>query len=150
MRTLQEELSSIGNVSFTATGRNTTAGSAFENTYVYQTSDVVADPVQCRVEWHRKMLQNGAVRQDQNYWALLHAVTSIVVEPEAQNLNELNAAAGHSNFVITSTAPPVTALLVHKSEGGGNFFAFTDATLASRVANNLKQAVRLCGGHLAN
>jgi hypothetical protein len=41
-------------------------------------------------------------------------------------------------------------LVVHRSDGAPDNLPFTDAALANRTAATLKQAVKLCGGTLAN
>jgi hypothetical protein len=95
------------------------------------------------------MWQNGAVTLDKDAWFLLPSVTSVAVEPESQFLTEGNAASGHPDIVVTSTTPPVTALVVRRASIY-NGFPFTDASLANRAAQSITQAVKLCGGHLAN
>jgi len=149
MSNIQKELSSIGTVSFTRFVQGKTGRSALQKAFVEQFSNVVADPAQCRVSYHWKMWQNGAVTLDKDAWFLLPAVTSVVIEPESQLLTEGNAAQGHPDVVVTSTTPPVSALVVRRSSIY-NGFPFTDATLANRAAQSITQAVKLCGGHLAN
>jgi len=149
MSTIQNELSGIGTVSFTRFVQNQTGSGALQKAFVEQFSNVVADPAQCRVSYHWKMWQNGAVTLDKDAWFLLPAVTSVAVEPESQLLTEGNAAQGHPDVVVTSTTPPVLALVVHRASVY-NGFPFTDATLADRAAQSITQAVKLCGGHLAN
>ncbi len=147
--TIQKELSSIGAVSFTNNGQDKTTGSSFQNAFVEQVSNVVADPAQCRVNYHWKIWKGGAVTLDKDAWFLLPAVTSVDVEPMGQLLTEENATHGHPNDVVTSTTPPVTALVVRRG-AIHNGFPFTDTGSANRVATTVKQAVKLCGGHLAN
>ena len=151
MRTLQGELSSIGTVSFTAYNRNTSDGSASQYAAVNRVSDVVADPAQCRVSYHWTVWRNGAAQPlfEKDFSFLLHDVTSVGVEPVSQVNTEGNAAGGHPNLVQTSTAPPITALVVHMSSRW-NYFPFTNTGSAHRAAETIGQAVRLCGGHLAN
>ena len=151
MRTLQSELSSIGTVSFTAFNRNTANGSASQYAAVNRVSNVVADPAQCRVSYHWTVWRNGAAQPlfDEGFSFLLHDVTSVVVEPVSQVNTEGNAAGGHPNLIQTSTAPPMTALVVHMSSRR-NYFPFTNSVSADRAAETIGQAVKLCGGHLAN
>jgi hypothetical protein len=148
MKAIQKELS-IGSVSYTAFIQDKTAGSSFQNSVVRQVSKVVADPAQCRVSYHWKIWRNGAVTADKDAWFLLPAVTSVVVEPMSQLLNEENATQGHPNDVVTSTTPPLSALVVRRASIH-NEFPFTDIDSANRFAIDVKQAVKLCGGHLAN
>jgi hypothetical protein len=151
MRTLQGELSSIGTVSFTAFNRNTANGSVSQYAAVNRVSNVVANPAQCRVSYHWTVWRNGASQPlfDEGFSFLLHDVTSIVVEPVSQVNTEANAAGGHPNLIQTSTAPPMTALVVHMSSRW-NYFPFTNSVSASRAAKTIDQAVQLCGGRLAN
>jgi len=151
MRTIQTDLSSIGTVSFTAFNRNTANGSASQYAAVNRVSNVVADPAQCRISYHWTVWRNGAAQPlyDEGFSFLLHDVTSVGVEPVSQVNTESNAAGGHPNLVQTSTAPPMTALVVHMSSRR-NYFPFTNSVSAERAAETIGQAVRLCGGHLAN
>jgi len=153
MKTIQGELSSIGTVSFTTFGKNTANGSASQNAVINQISNVVADPAQCRVSYHWKVWRNSnrmaQPAVDKNSWFLLHEVTSVVVEPLNQYSSEVNAAGGHPNMVVTSTAPPMTALVVHMPSWV-NELPFTNKVSADRAAKAVSQAVRLCGGRLAN
>ena len=149
MRTLQNELSIFGSVNYTAYIQNRTNGSTSPKAVVKQFTKVVADPAQCRVSYHFRVLQGGAVTKDRDSWFVLPAVTSVVLELESQLLTMENAEQGHSNLVVTSTSPPMTALLVRRASIY-NAFPFADIGSANRFASNVKQAVKLCGGHLAN
>ena len=151
MRTLQGELSGIGTVSFTAFNRNTTNGSTSQYAAVNRVSNVVADAAQCRVSYHWTVWRNGAAKPiyDEGFSFLLHDVTSVDVELVSQVNTASYAAGGHSNLVQTSTAPPLTALVVHMSSRW-NYFPFSNSVSAGRAAGTIGQAVRLCGGHLTN
>jgi hypothetical protein len=151
MRDIQDQLSSIGTVSFTVFGKDTANGSPYQNATINQISNVVADAAQCRVSYHWKVWRNGAAQPavDKNSWFLLHDVTSVVVEPLNQFTSHANVAGGHPNLVATSTAPPLTALVV-QMPSWFNELPFTNEASADRAAKAVSQAVRLCGGHLAN
>jgi hypothetical protein len=148
MSAIQKELSGIGTVSFTRSVQNQTGSGPLQKAFVEQFSNVVADPAQCKVSYHWKMWQNGAETLDKDAWFLLPSVTSVAVESESQLLTEGNAASGHP-LVVTSTTPSVFALVVRRASIN-NGFPFTDATLANRAAQSITQAVKLCGGTLAN
>jgi len=148
MSAIQKELSSIGTLNYTVYIQDKTGGSTSQKVFVKQFTNVVADPAQCRVSYHFRVLQAGAVTKDKDAWFVLPAVTSVVFEPESQLLTQENASQGHTN-IATSTAPPVTALIVRRASVY-NAFPFTDMGSANRFASNVKQAVKLCGGHLAN
>ncbi len=148
MSAIQKELSSIGTLNYTVYIQDKTGGGTSQKVFVKQFTNVVADPAQCRVSYHFRVLQAGAVTKDKDAWFVLPAVTSVVFEPESQLLTQENASQGHTN-IATSTAPPVTALIVRRASVY-NAFPFTDMGSANRFASNVKQAVKLCGGHLAN
>jgi hypothetical protein len=139
MSTLQNEFSSIGTVRFTAVYQNKTNGTTVQNTILDQFSDVAADPTQCRVSYHLKGWLNGLDRApvDSEPALPLGDVSSIVVVPWGQGIS-------------ASTTPPATALVVRLASEPHYLIPFTDAALANRTAETLKQAVKLCGGHLAD
>jgi hypothetical protein len=149
MRTLQDELSSIGKAKYTAFTQNKIDGSSFQSAFVNQVSKVAAYPALCIVSFHWRSSRNGAALLNMDSGLPLHDLTSLVVEPMSQYQTEVSSAAGNPNLVVTSTTPPVMVLLVRGSRGG-NPFPFTDATLANRTAATLRQAVKLCGGTLTN
>ncbi len=151
MKTIRGELISIGTVNFTTFGQNKTDGSALQSAAVNQISDVVANASECRVSYHWKVWRNGAAQPtvDKDSWFLLHDVTSVVVEPLSLYSTDQNAAGGHPNLVVTSTTPSLTALVIHMPRWV-NELPFKDSASADRTAKTVTQAVRLCGGHLAN
>jgi hypothetical protein len=149
MKTLQNELSGIGTVKITFDGYSRAVGSSSQVTRVDQISNVVADPAQCLVSFHWKVWRNGAATQDNDAFFLLRNVTSVIVEPESQNAVQLGAAAGHPDWVGVTTTPPVALLLVYEP-GGVTLLPFTDAGIANRIAANITEAVKLCGGPIAN
>jgi TIR domain len=151
MRTLQGELSSIGTVSFTAFNRNTANGSTSQYAAVNRVSNVVADPAQCRVSYNWTVWRNGGSQPilSKGFSFMLHDVTSVDVEPVSQVNTESNAAGGHPNLIQTSTAPPMTALVIHMSSRW-NYFPYANSASAGRAAKTIDQAVQLCGGRLAN
>ena len=146
MKTLQDELSSIGTVSFSAFSRSKIDGRTFYATIVERVSNVVADPTQCRVSYNSKEWANGQGQPtvDQDHWFPLQEVTSVIVEPGIQSLNR-----GTPPFVVMSVSPPIKSVSVLRNKSYDEF-DFTDATLAVRTFETLTQAVKLCGGHLAN
>ena len=131
MSTLQDELSSIGTVSFTAYNRNTANGSSSQYAAVNRVSNVVADPAQCRVSYHWTVWRNGGSQPlfEKSFSFLLHDVTSVGIEPVSQVNTESNAVGGHTNLVQTSTAPPITALVVQMVAAGGIIFPSRTAPL---------------------
>jgi hypothetical protein len=151
METLREEVNSIGTVSFTVFGKDSAAGTLGQYFAVNKISAVVADSAQCRVSYHWTVWRNGAAQPllDKDSAFGLRHVTSVVVEPHYQYTTENNASSGHANLVAISDAPPMMSLVI-LSPGSVNELPFESSALANRTANTLTQAVRLCGGHLAN
>jgi len=84
--------------------------------------------------------------RDLDYVFSLRSVQEIVVKPWEQYGTERLARNGHPDTIVTSTSPPVTALVVRQAHGVENVFTFTDADLADRVAKAMLHAVELCGG----
>jgi hypothetical protein len=138
-------------VSFTAFNRNTANGSVSQYAAVNRVSKVVADAAQCRVSYQWTVWRNGGSQPlfTKGFSFMLHDVTSVGIEPVSQVNTESNAAGGHPNLVQTSTAPPMTALVIHMSSRW-NYFPFASSASAERAAKTIGQAVQLCGGHLAN
>lgn len=152
MATLQQELGSNGTVSFSSSAHNNANGKNFQTDYVDQVSNVVANPDQCTVLFHHKEWSTGAtkINLDVDGRILLKEVTKVVAEPESQNLTEIFAAEGYPSVVVTSATPHVTVLLVYETFGRPNRFHFADPSLAGRAAQSITQAIKLCGGTVAN
>jgi hypothetical protein len=152
MGALQDEMGSVGTLSFTIFGRNENDGSNLRQSRIVAYTNVVADPAQCRVTYRRRVWLDGAAQPalDQNQWVSLRGVTSVVVEPLSQYLTEANAASGQANIIVNSATPPVAALVAHLPDGSSGEVTFANRASAERAAATVTQAVRLCGGHLAN
>jgi hypothetical protein len=146
MQFIQGKLSDIGKVNYVGFYQNTTDGSTFSNTYTNAVSNVFADQSQCRISYHWTTTTDGVPKEDANHWIPLNDVQNIVVKPFAQYQTEMNAIGGLPNFITTSTNPPLTALVVRRPHGLENWFPFTDADLADRVAKAITHAIELCGG----
>jgi hypothetical protein len=83
---------------------------------------------------------------DENSVFSLRDVQDIVIMPYEQDQKEWDPKNNYPNEIITSTSPPITALVVRHPHGEENTFRFTDANLADRVAKAMVHAVELCGG----
>jgi hypothetical protein len=144
---IQDKMSD-NRLSFKANVTNTTDNTTFETTYVELTSNVTADATQCRISYHFAEWVNNAAQPDPDVDAafMLKDVDSITVEPMSQNITEADAAAGKSNYNVTSTDPDVTAILVHRPQDLVNEIALTDSDMANNVAKAINHAVTLCGG----
>jgi hypothetical protein len=145
MQFIQDKLSEQGKIAYVLFFQDINNGSTGSITYTNEISNVIADQNQCRISYHRKATQDGNTYKDENIVFSLRDVQEIVVKPGEQNQTEWDAKNGQPNIISTSTSPPIAALLVrpHAEE---DFFLFTDANLADRVAKALTHAVELCGG----
>lgn len=146
MQYIQGKLNDIGTVNFVTYVQNTTENSSFSNIYRIEVGHVVADPSQCRVTYHWKILRDSSTLMDDDFSFLLQDVQDIVIEPYSKYQNEVDASLGNPNFVTSSTNPRITALVARHSQGTSNLFPFTDADTAGRVAKAFTHAVDLCGG----
>jgi hypothetical protein len=153
MQFIQDKLNDIGKISFVMFEQIASIGSTGAETEVHQTvpltneiSNVVADQNQCRISYHRKLTFNGKTYMDENSVFSLRDVQDIVIMPYEQDQKEWDPKNNYPNEIITSTSPPITALVVRRPHGEENTFRFTDANLADRVAKAFTHAVELCGG----
>jgi len=153
MQFIQDKLNDIGKISFVMFEQIASIGSTGAEAEVHQTvpltneiSNVVSDQNQCRISYHRKFTFNGKTYMDENSVFSLRDVQDIVIMPYEQDQKEWDPKNNYPNEIITSTSPPITALVVHRPHGEENTFRFTDANLADRVAKALVHAVELCGG----
>jgi len=153
MQFIQDKLNDIGKISFVMFEQIASIGSTGAEAEVHQTvpltneiSNVVADQNQCRISYHRKFTFNGKTYMDENSVFSLRDVQDIVIMPYEQDQKEWDPKNNYPNEIITSTSPPITALVVRHPHGEENTFRFTDANLADRVAKAMVHAVELCGG----
>jgi hypothetical protein len=153
MQFIQDKLSDIGKVTLVASFQNTSNGGATSNTFTDEVSNVHpvsgagdANGNQCYVFYHWKSTRDGSTLQDMDYLVPLRDVEDIVVKPFEQYLNDIDAASGSPNLVVSSMNPPLTALLVRRPHNIMIPFPFSDASLADRVAKAFTHAVELCGG----
>jgi len=146
MKFIQDKLNDIGKVSYVGFVHDTKTGNDGTNTFTDEFTNATADPNECRVAYHWKVTRDGTVTADSDLWFTLHDVQDVVVKPFEQYQNEADAGAGLPNLIVSSTNPPLTALLVRRPQGGYNLFPFTDPQLADRVAKAMTHAVELCGG----
>jgi hypothetical protein len=146
MQFIQEKLNGIGKVAFAFSNQNKSNGSTWTETRTNEISNVVADPNQCRISYHRLAAAKGQTYKDENNAFSLRDVQQIVVKPEEQDQNDYEAKHGDPNIIVTSTNPSITALMINRPHGEENFFLFADANLADRVAKAITRAVELCGG----
>jgi hypothetical protein len=145
MQFIQDKLNEQGKAAFVEYRQNTSDGSSLTVTIVNEISNVVADPGQCSISYHRKATQDGSIYKNEIDVFPLREVLDIVIRPFEQHETEYFAGTG-ANIAVTSTIPPVTVLSVRRPRGAMNFFDLTDPALADRLAKALTHAVELCGG----
>ncbi len=145
MQFIQDKLNEQGKAAFVEYRQNTRDGSTLTVTIVNEISNVVTDPGQCSISYHRQATQDGSIYKNENDAFSLREVQEIVIRPFEQHETEYFAGTG-ANIAVTSTTPPVTVLMVHRPHGEMNFFDLTDSALADRLAKALTHAVELCGG----
>jgi hypothetical protein len=81
---------------------------------------------------------------DQDDTVALAAVETVEVLPEEEDLRRSEKPGAYR---VTQVDPPVTALLIHMTDGKDTFtLYFHDPDLADRVAKAIVHAVELCGG----
>ncbi|MGA3161548.1 MAG: hypothetical protein ABSC77_10045 [Terracidiphilus sp.] len=145
MQFIQEKLNGIGKVSYVDVFYAAVDGTTAENTYTDEISNVVADPSQCHISYHRKAIQNGKTYRDKENEFSMRDVQEIVVKPLEQFETESAVNNGITNVSIT-TRPPMTILEARLPHDMTYTFRFADADHADRVAKAMLHAVELCGG----
>ncbi len=146
MQFIQDKLNDLGKVAWVEFNQDATNGGTSTDTMTSETGNVVADANQCRISYYRKGTQNGKTSRDENRAFVLRDVLEIVVKPLEQYENEWLAKNGHPEFIVTSTNPPMTVLILRHPHGEDYTFRFTDADHADRVAKAMLHGVELCGG----
>jgi hypothetical protein len=150
MQFIQDKLNGVGKISFVVFFQNANNGSSWTQTLAYENGKFVADPSHCHISYHRRATNSGRafgktfVNNDKDFW--LRNVQNVVVWPYEQSYNEWSAKTGNPNIIATSSNPPITELSARRPHGEEDFFYFTDADLADRVAKAMVHAVELCGG----
>jgi hypothetical protein len=145
MQFIQEKLNGIGKLSYVDVFYAAVDGSTADNTYTDEISNVVADPSQCHISYHRKATQNGKTYRDKENEFSMRDVQEIVVKPLEQFETESAVNNGITNVSIT-TRPPMTILEARLPHDMTYTFRFADADHADRVARAMQHAVELCGG----
>jgi hypothetical protein len=130
MQFILHKLNGIGTVSFIAYNN---AGQ--RHLLKYEFSNISADQSQCLISYWAKFARDGSPLENLDYQLPLRDFQDALVEPYTQYENE-----------STSTDPPLTVLLVRRSNGRPLFFPFADAAPVSRVARALTRAAGLCRG----
>lgn len=170
MKFIQKQLNEQGKVSTIHSGHDTLKN---ENQgpwkYVWEMSQVSAEPASCRVSWQLQFQwPNPAYVDDSNLELALRDVTMIEVISAHDEYNRNNAKQGHPEWVAEAD-PPIFFLDLYLADGKSAHghvhktrpnnessdeevsytigqFSFREEELANRVAKALTHAVELCGG----
>ena len=146
MQFIQNKLNDLGKETFALYIQDSSDNSTAVVNITSEINNVVADQSQCRITYHLKISNNNKVKTDLNGVCPLRDVGQIVVRPYEYWQTEWFAKNGFPTATATSTNPPAIQLSVHHPHGEENFFYFTDADLADRMAKAFTHAVELCGG----
>ena len=145
MQFIQDKLNDTGSIKCISFTQNTTDYTTHSYSFKISVTKVVADPNQCRISFHEKVTMDGKVKTDADFGFSVRDIQHIFVEAEAQFQTKKNADRGIPNIIITSTNPPLKALITDLPHGNEFDFDFKDADLADRVAKAFLHAVELCG-----
>jgi hypothetical protein len=104
-------------------------------------SNVVASPNLCRIDLHRRTTMNGNVRQDIDAGFDLKVVQDILVLPLEQELNYIDADAGHPTW-SSKLSPSLWTVAARRKAGRYGIF-FREEEMANRVAKAMAHAVEL-------
>ena len=145
MKFIQTKLSEVGKLSFADYVHN----NANNNDWIVQNSseatDVVADPTNCRITYHMKVLVNGHIEFDEDAGIPLKDVQDLTVRAVEEDIKTIDAGAGYTTRSYRAD-PPIFVLMVRRTHSGSNAFDFTDEQLANRFAKAFVHAVEMCGG----
>jgi hypothetical protein len=145
MKFIQDKLNDTGSIKCISSTQDTNNYATRSYSFKISVTKVVADPNQCRISLHEKVAMDGKVRLDADSGFPVRDIQDVVVEPFAQFQTKKNAERGEANIIITSTNPPLKALIINLPHGNVFDFEFKDADLADRVAKAFRLAVELCG-----
>lgn len=112
-----------------------------------------ANPMNCRITFHDKRTRDGIVTGEGDYWFNLRDVqnfevrTGEQIQRKAETSDEQPSVdIGGSYFYDSEIAPAIFVLVPRRTGNAENYFIFTDADTADRVAKAMVHAVELCGG----
>jgi hypothetical protein len=144
MKFIQDKLREIGRMNYVVYTHDNTNGNDVSNKFSTEANNVQASVADCRIDFHWSASRNGEALDDRDISFFLKNVQEIVVLTREQELDQIDAAAGHPGF--SSRVEPPIFMLQAKRSNGMHAFGFFDESLANRVAKALVHAVELCGG----
>ncbi len=153
MKFIQDKLNAVGNVNYTAHWHDYVDDTDGILRYSFQASNVVANPANCWIKYHLKIV-TGTGLNDRDNGFFLPDVQGFVVTKGEQYENERFVAIGYPS-ISAKVDPPIFWLVARRPENsqlsvwrkpGENAFVFTDEETANGVAKAMLHAVELCGG----
>jgi hypothetical protein len=145
MKFIQEKIGEEGQVNYASYCHDSADNSDWVNQFSAQVSNVVASPANCRISYHTHRTRDGKVTADSDYWFSLKEVQEVVVMTREQDLNQVDADAGHPTWK-SKLSPQIWSVEARRPKGDLNYFYFREEDMANRVAKAMVHAVELCGG----
>jgi hypothetical protein len=145
MKFIQEN-AAAGKLSYTTfVSDSTQQGMEWKNSSSVEITNLIADPKTCGISFHWRAEVNGQVSDDADYSLNLKDVQDIVVLPQEQNQQKMNARNGHPEWT-PRVEPALFTLVARRPKGVENAFLFSEEDMAGRIAKAMVHAVELCGG----
>ncbi len=145
MRFIQNKLNNQGPFSYIVFVRDEVSGQTWKNSWQTEESNFVADPGNCRIGYHNKIVRNSTTRQNEVTSISLKAVESVSVITAEQTFQLAHTQAGSHNLSYR-VEPAFFVLRIQREETLFDDLAFHDEGMANRVAKAMLHAVDLCGG----
>ena len=145
---VQAKLNALGKISFVAVTQDTVQGTKSSSVVTETASGITTDAAStCTLRFHWTTTRRGQSLSDQDIQLLLKAIANIEVMPLPAALSKINAAGGHPEIVVRTTAPEFWALFVSRNDNPKGFihFSFDDQKMADRVAKAIQHTAELCG-----
>ncbi|HSZ62082.1 MAG TPA: hypothetical protein VK828_09800 [Terriglobales bacterium] len=137
---------SAGKLSYTTfVSDSTQQGVEWKDNINVEMSNLVADAKTCGISFHWRAEVNGKVSDDSDYNLNLAEVKDIVVLPQDQNQQKVDARNGHPEWTLR-VEPNLFTLVARRPKGLENAFLFSEEEMAGRIAKAMVHAVELCGG----
>lgn len=145
MQFLQARLNEQGKLNWTTNYHDSADGTNWTYTFIFENSKVVADAAACTVNYHYKIIRDGAVIADKDGSFSLHDVQDVTLTTGDLRQNKNDLAAGHTTW--TARVEPAIFDLIVRAQGNAEYyFFFTAEDTANRVAKAMGHAAELCGG----
>jgi hypothetical protein len=148
MQRLQSSLNALPARHWVASYHDSADNSNWIYTLDFAVSQVVADPNACSIVYHYTIQRDGAViDKDETATMTLHDVRIVEVTTGVERQTKNDVAAGHLTWSVT-IQPFLYNLVVHGTDKTDEwYYLFADRASEKSVANDIEQAVTLCGGN---